>query len=296
MDLGPHAAYIWASYAVVARRAGAAGRRGWCSTVAASSGWSTSSKRAASAPPARNLAAQRRADPHGRAAGTNARVVSQPDGIAPARLAAGDLSPSWPLIFAFALQQRRSLQAALGADRQAACPPSTLPALEGLTDGARTVAGFDSADLATGEVSVVNFWASWCVPCVQEHPLLVALKERTGVRALRRQLQGPGGGRAPLPRPLRQSVRGGRRRWQRPRRHRMGRLRHARDVHRQRQGRDRLQARRPDLARDAGRQDHSRRSGRRRRAEPQHENSRQPPTAASPPARRAEAAPPVPAR
>jgi cytochrome c biogenesis protein CcmG/thiol:disulfide interchange protein DsbE len=60
-------------------------------------------------------------------------------------------------------------------------PAVTLPALEGLTDGTRIVPGFDSADLAKGEVSVVNFWASWCVPCVQEHPLLVALKQRAGV-------------------------------------------------------------------------------------------------------------------
>ena len=60
-------------------------------------------------------------------------------------------------------------------------PTMTLPALEGLTDGTRTVPGFDSAELAKGEVSVVNFWASWCAPCVQEHPLLVALKQRAGV-------------------------------------------------------------------------------------------------------------------
>ncbi len=60
-------------------------------------------------------------------------------------------------------------------------PTMTLPALEALTDGTRVVPGFDSADLAKGEVSVVNFWASWCVPCVQEHPLLVALKQRAGV-------------------------------------------------------------------------------------------------------------------
>ena len=137
----------------------------------------------------------------------------------------------------------------------------TLPALEGLTDGTRTVPGFDSADLAKGEVSVVNFWASWCVPCVQEHPLLVALKQRTGVpiygvnykdqaAAARRFLGRYGNPFAAV------GVDS-----QRARRHRVGRLRHAGDVHRQRQGRDRLQARRPDLARDAGGKNHSRDPG-----------------------------------
>jgi cytochrome c biogenesis protein CcmG/thiol:disulfide interchange protein DsbE len=61
-------------------------------------------------------------------------------------------------------------------------PQMTLPPLEGLSDGARAVPGFSTADLARGEVSVVNFWASWCAPCVQEHPALVALRQVTGVK------------------------------------------------------------------------------------------------------------------
>lgn len=37
--------------------------------------------------------------------------------------------------------------------------------------------GLATADLATGRVSVVNVWASWCGPCRAEHPELMALAE-----------------------------------------------------------------------------------------------------------------------
>ncbi len=38
-------------------------------------------------------------------------------------------------------------------------------------------AGLASADLRRGEVVVVNVFASWCVPCRIEHPLITGLSE-----------------------------------------------------------------------------------------------------------------------
>jgi cytochrome c biogenesis protein CcmG/thiol:disulfide interchange protein DsbE len=35
--------------------------------------------------------------------------------------------------------------------------------------------GFGDADLRAGEVSLVNYWASWCAPCRVEHPNLMQL-------------------------------------------------------------------------------------------------------------------------
>ena len=50
--------------------------------------------------------------------------------------------------------------------------------MPGLTrpDG-EPVAGFSAADLA-GRRSILNFWASWCPSCVEEHALLVDLAAR----------------------------------------------------------------------------------------------------------------------
>ena len=39
-------------------------------------------------------------------------------------------------------------------------------------------AGLSSVDLATGQPRLVNFFASWCVPCIAEAPVLDELKDR----------------------------------------------------------------------------------------------------------------------
>ncbi|MFC3086991.1 DsbE family thiol:disulfide interchange protein [Tabrizicola soli] len=52
-----------------------------------------------------------------------------------------------------------------------ALPATGLPEVPVLTD----------ADLRTGEVTVLNFWATWCPPCRAEHPVLLEMAGR-GIR------------------------------------------------------------------------------------------------------------------
>ena len=57
-------------------------------------------------------------------------------------------------------------------------PQTALPALEGLTRDGAAVPGLDPG-VFKGKVSVVNVWASWCVPCHDEAPLLTELGKDT---------------------------------------------------------------------------------------------------------------------
>ncbi|MGV8997759.1 MAG: DsbE family thiol:disulfide interchange protein [Parvibaculaceae bacterium] len=55
-------------------------------------------------------------------------------------------------------------------------PVFSLPAIEGVG-----LSGFADTDLGKGKPVIVNVWASWCVPCREEHAVLTALKAKTDV-------------------------------------------------------------------------------------------------------------------
>lgn len=53
-------------------------------------------------------------------------------------------------------------------------PKTDLPPIDGLTRDGKTVPGLANT-LFAGQVTVVNVWASWCVPCHDEIPFLATL-------------------------------------------------------------------------------------------------------------------------
>jgi len=61
--------------------------------------------------------------------------------------------------------------------------PAPAVALTDLSGRTRTLAEWK------GQLLLVNFWASWCAPCVDEIPLLVEAQARYGARGL--QVVGP---------------------------------------------------------------------------------------------------------
>ncbi len=55
-------------------------------------------------------------------------------------------------------------------------PKTDLPPLAGLTLDGKAVPGLSNATFP-GEVTLVNVWASWCVPCAEEVPYLEQLSK-----------------------------------------------------------------------------------------------------------------------
>ncbi len=80
------------------------------------------------------------------------------------------------LVAVFALNMDRDPSLVRSVLINKPAPSFALPAVAGTG-----VEGFDTASLK-GEVTVVNVFASWCIPCREEHPLLERLKAETGVR------------------------------------------------------------------------------------------------------------------
>jgi cytochrome c biogenesis protein CcmG, thiol:disulfide interchange protein DsbE len=60
-------------------------------------------------------------------------------------------------------------------------PPTVLPPIAGLVHAGAPVPGIEAATFK-GAVSLVNVWASWCVPCHDEAPLLTQLAQDARIR------------------------------------------------------------------------------------------------------------------
>jgi cytochrome c biogenesis protein CcmG/thiol:disulfide interchange protein DsbE len=62
-------------------------------------------------------------------------------------------------------------------------PRTELPPLPGLERDGKAVPGLDSGDFR-GQVTVLNVWASWCVPCREEAALLITLATDSRLRVV----------------------------------------------------------------------------------------------------------------
>lgn len=57
-------------------------------------------------------------------------------------------------------------------------PEFALPPIDNVPGENGPTPGLSSAAFKTGKVSILNVWATWCAPCMAEHPLLIELSQQ----------------------------------------------------------------------------------------------------------------------
>ncbi len=94
--------------------------------------------------------------------------------------AAGDFV-ALAAVFAVQLLSGRDVSTIPSALIGKQAPETVLPPVEGLVRDGAPVPGLNSADFK-GKLTLVNVWGSWCVPCRQEHPLLMEIAKDERIR------------------------------------------------------------------------------------------------------------------
>lgn len=115
--------------------------------------------------------------------GTTEKQVARKKGITWVALLPLIISVGFLIIFAIPLFTGKDSSIIPSALIGKQAPQTNLAAVEGLLRDGAPVPGLNSEDFI-GKLTLVNVWGSWCVPCRQEHPLLMEIAKDERIRVV----------------------------------------------------------------------------------------------------------------